>query len=77
MSKINKANLKVGDFEYFTTMYGCEISDLSCELKNVENNMAVSIFKKNTIFNSYSVEEFIYDNIIVDNLCNKEEVDIN
>jgi hypothetical protein len=68
---------KVGDFEYFTTTYGSKILDLSITLKNVEDNMAVPIFKRNTIFNSYSIEEFIYDNIIVDNMCNKEEVDIN
>ena len=78
MSTINKGNIKkVGDFEYFTTMYGSKISDLSVELNDVEKNMAVAIFKRNTIFNNYSLEEFIFDNVIVNNLCNKEEVDIN
>lgn len=76
-SPINKMNLKVSNYEYFTTMYGSKITDISYELDNIEKNMGVSILNKRNIFSKYTLEDFIFDNIIVKNPnnINSNEID--
>ena len=69
-SPANKMNFKVSNYEYFTTMYGSKITDISYELDNIEKNMGVSILNKRNIFSKYTLEDFIFDNIIVKNPYN-------
>ena len=63
------------NFEYFESMYETDIIDLFSNFKDIANGFTSNIFKDRN--ESYSLLEFIYDNINLENDHNIINEDIN
>ena len=83
---LNKDSDKVeydNNFEYFETMYSSDIIDLFSEFKNISYGFTNDIFNNKRNNESYSLLEFIYNNIELledyneDNDGIEEDYDVN